>query len=262
MNRFGARSNIDFTRLKNLLTLPLKSIAIDPTADFCRDDENNDGEFYRVPRFVHHIDDRARDVLSQFYTHAIKQSKNTLTLDLCSSWTSHLPEHFIGKNTTRGCRSSLIDRIGLVHGLGMNESELKENRSLNHGYTVQDLNHNPSLTQFSADSFDAAICSVSVDYLVQPVRVFDEIGRLLKPDGQLITAFSNRCFPTKVIRKWLTMNELQRVQWVANYFLLSNRFFDPASIRAYSLFDGTVLPVTEGSFVDPMYVVLGRKRAH
>lgn len=143
----------------------------------------------------------------------------------------------------------------------MNESELQSNSSLNNGYTVQDLNKNPSLIQFSSNTFDAVLCSVSVDYLIRPLEVFNEIGRILKPNGQFITSFSNRCFPTKVIRRWLNMNEQQRVEWIANYFLLANTYFDPKTVRAYSFFDDNFLPSINDEFRDPMYIVLGQKKA-
>ncbi|CAF1542374.1 unnamed protein product [Rotaria sp. Silwood1] len=237
-------SKIDFTRLKNILPSSPKIVAINPSSDLIREDDTDDSKFYNIPRFVHHIDDRARYVLSQFYTYVVKQTKETMILDLCSSWTSHLPENI----------------VGLVHGLGMNESELKYNPSLSNGYTVQNLNTNPSLTQFPSNSFDSVLCSVSVDYLIYPLEVFNEIGRILKPSGQFITSFSNRCFPTKVIGRWMKMNEQQRVEWVANYFLLTNTYFDPKTVKAYSFFDNMFLPARYGEFRDPMYIVLGQKK--
>lgn len=150
--------------------------------------------------------------------------------------------------------------IGLVHGLGMNESELKYNPSLNHGYTVHNLNKNPNLIKFSSNTFDFILCTVSIDYLIHPLEVFNEIGRILKPNGQFITSFSNRCFPTKVISKWLQLNEQQRVEWVANYFLLTEKYFDLKTIKAYSLFDDKLLPSIDDQFQDPMYIVLGQKK--
>lgn len=89
-------SKVDFSRLENILS-SLKPITINPSIDLIRQDETDDEQFYSIPRFVHHIDDRARYILSQFYTYAIKQTPEIMTLDLCSSWTSHLPEDFIGK---------------------------------------------------------------------------------------------------------------------------------------------------------------------
>ena len=87
---------MDFTRLRNILPASLKPVPINPSADLVREDQTDDAQFYCVPRFVHHIDDRARYVLSQFYAFAIKQTKETKTLDICSSWTSHLPQDFVG----------------------------------------------------------------------------------------------------------------------------------------------------------------------
>ena len=39
--------------------------------------------------------------------------------------------------------------------------------------------------------------AVSVDYLNNPLEVFKEMNRVLKPGGRAIMSFSNRCFPTK-----------------------------------------------------------------
>ena len=256
-------SKIDFTRLQNILPPSLSVVPINPRVDLIRDDLTDDSYFYITPRFVHHIDDRARHVLSQFYTYTVRQTPETMTLDLCSSWTSHLPENFIGEFLL--AKITIVEfvliSVGRVHGLGMNESELQHNPSLNNGYTVHDLNKNPSLAQFTPNTFDAVLCSVSVDYLIHPLEVFNEIGRILKPSGQFITSFSNRCFPTKVIGRWLKMTEQQRVEWVANYFLSTNTYFDPKTVKAYSLFDTHFLPARDGEFVDPMYIVLGQKKA-
>ena len=90
-------ATMDFTRLRNILPASLKPVPINQSRDLARDDQTDDAQFYCVPRFVHHIDDRARSVLSQFYAYAIKQTKETKTLDICSSWTSHLPKDFVGE---------------------------------------------------------------------------------------------------------------------------------------------------------------------
>ncbi|CAF1070575.1 unnamed protein product [Didymodactylos carnosus] len=207
--------------------------------DLLREDETSDNNFYSTPRFVHHIDDRARFILSRFYKHMIVQQQETQTIDICSSWTSHLPQDWIGK----------------VHGLGMNELELKHNPSLNNGYTVQDLNCDPKLN-YSSDTFDAVICSMSIDYLIQPLEVFKEISRILKSGGIFITSFSNRCFSTKVIGRWLYMSEIDRVYWVGNYFLSSSDF-NHQTLCAYSIFDNIK---QQDNFFDPMYVVFGYKK--
>lgn len=63
-----------------------------------------------------------------------------------------------------------------------------------------------------------AINSVSVDYLSRPLETFPEIYRVLKPGGKLINAFSNRCFPTKVIRPWLQTDDTEHCRIVGSYF--------------------------------------------
>ncbi|KAL0490710.1 demethylmenaquinone methyltransferase [Acrasis kona] len=227
-------SRIDLNKLNNILKPNAKPFQIKDRLK--RRDETTDADFYSHPRFVHHIDDRARYILHRFYKHIIPQKESVRTLDLCSSWTSHLPEDFIGK----------------VHGLGMNRPELSSNPSFNDGFTVHDLNADPKIN-FSNETFDAVICSVSVDYLNRPKEVFQEISRILKPGGLFVTSFSNRCFPTKVISNWLSMSEQERVEWVANYFYNCDAF-DANSIKAHSLLENQ----EDNEYVDPMYVVYGK----
>ena len=82
-------------------------------------------------------------------------------------------------------------------GIGLNEAELAANPSL-HERRVADLNASPALP-YDDDSFDAVICSLSVEYLTQPLEIAREIARVLTPGGVAIFTFSNRYFPTKVI---------------------------------------------------------------
>jgi ubiquinone/menaquinone biosynthesis C-methylase UbiE len=47
---------------------------------------------------------------------------------------------------------------------------------------AHDLNREPRLP-FPDAHFDAALCAVSVQYLVRPVEVFAEVARVLRPGG-------------------------------------------------------------------------------
>lgn len=103
-------------------------------SDMARIDSTDDFNFYLMPRFVTHIDDRAIESLTDFYreefTAMEKQKKGKLdVLDLCSSWISHLPE-------------DIAPSLGRVEGIGMNEKELAANKQLTN-YHVQDLNKDP-----------------------------------------------------------------------------------------------------------------------
>lgn len=60
-------------------------------------DETSDGDFYSMPRFVTHIDDRCIKALSVYYGSVLptpNTNKRPRILDLASSWISHLPETF------------------------------------------------------------------------------------------------------------------------------------------------------------------------
>lgn len=109
-------------------------------------------------------------------------------LDVASSWISHLPEFWSPAN------------IEIV-GIGMNEPELAKNRALSR-YIVLDLNKDPqglskALSSETAKKFDGAVCSVSIDYLVQPREMLADLATILKKDAGVHLAFSNRCFPSK-----------------------------------------------------------------
>jgi len=119
---------------------------------------------------------------------------NGAVLDLMSSWISHLPPEIQYRH---------------IVGLGMNREELAANPRLNR-FVVQDLNQNATLP-FETASFDAATICVSVDYLIQPVAVLRELGRVVARGGPLVVTFSNRCFPTKVIRAWLSTDDAGRI---------------------------------------------------
>src|ERR687898_3153292 len=93
-----------------------------PEEAFGRYDETPDEEFYLLPRFVTHIDDRAIAAVTQLYREHFPPGGEIL--DLMSSWVSHLPPEVT---------------YGRVVGLGMNEVELKENPRLD-AHVVQDLN--------------------------------------------------------------------------------------------------------------------------
>ena len=93
---------------------------------------------------------------------------------------------------------------------------------------VQDLNTDPRLP-FPDASFDAVLNCVSVDYLVRPVDVLAEVARVLRPGGLSVCTFSNRCFPTKAVRGWLSVPEEQRPGIVADYHRLAGGFDEPVT---------------------------------
>ena len=218
---------------------PTHFFADDP---FRRADESPDGRFYDQPRLVQHIDDTAIDTISRLYGSLVQPDSKVL--DLMSSWVSHLPEDLPLKSVT---------------GLGMNEQELLTNNQLS-DFSVHDLNDNPHMP-FDDNAFDAAICTVSVEYLVHPFEVFKEMNRVLKPGGVFSVTFSNRCFPPKAIRIWSELHEFERMGLVLEFFLKSGQY---ANLQTYSM-RGLPRPAddkyaSQMLFSDPVYAVWGYTR--
>jgi len=206
---------------------------------FRRADESEDGLFYAQPRMVKHIDDTAIDIIRHLYGKRIQPRSDVL--DLMSSWVSHLPEDLALK--------SLI-------GLGMNQRELEANSRLT-DYIIHDLNANPRLP-FNDNAFDAVICAVSVEYLIHPLEVFEEIARVLKPGGVFMVTFSNRWFPPKVIKIWPELHEFERMGLILEFFLKSGKYKE---LQTYSI-RGLPRPQDDKYysrilFSDPVYAVWG-----
>lgn len=176
--------------------------------DFKRYDDATDEAFYLVPRRVVHIDDGAIRALTALLTKLLPLSG--VYLDLMSSWRSHLPD---SAQPTR------------VVGLGMNLAEMADNPQLD-AYLVHNLNENPTLP-FATAEFDAAICTVSVQYMTKPQQIFCEVNRVLKPGGVFVVSFSNRCFPTKAIAAWVANGDQAHQALVHSYFTASGNWTTP-----------------------------------
>jgi SAM-dependent methyltransferase len=197
-----------------------------PEGFFDRADEVDDAVFYEPVRLVTHIDDGAIAAAGELYR---RLGVDGDVLDLMSSWISHF----------RTAPDNLVV-------LGMNERELTSNR-LAASHVVHDLNRDPALP-FDDAAFDAAVCCVSVDYLVRPIEVFREVARVLRPGAPFVVTYSNRCFPTKAIRGWCATSDAGRLLIVRSYFDRSEAFGEvTAELRT---------PVTAPG--DPLWAVWAR----
>lgn len=190
---------------------------------FARIDPSDDARFYAVDRKVVHIEQGAIDALTACYRDIVPP--DAAVLDLMSSWRSHLP----------GGHARVV-------GLGMNAAEMADNPQLDE-WVVHDLNRSPRMP-FDDNVFDAVVCAVSVQYLIQPVAVLADARRVLRPGGPVVVSFSNRCFPTKAVAVWLSTTDAQHRALVRSYL-------DGAG---YTAIDDRAVPTTD----DPLYVVTGR----
>jgi SAM-dependent methyltransferase len=198
---------------------------------FVRLDEASDVEFYSFPRKVVHIDETAIATVKQFFRDVLPA--NGVVLDLLSSWRSHWPEGF--------------PKQRLV-GLGLNAEEMVDNPDLD-DYVVHDVNADPCLP-FETDTFDAVAITVSIQYLTQPLEVFREVNRILKPGGLFVVIFSNRMFPTKAVAIWRMLDDQQHLELVASYFHYAGNF---VGTEAHHLTPPAL------AYTDPVYVVMARK---
>jgi SAM-dependent methyltransferase len=205
--------------------------------DFLRDDQRADSIFYSNPRFVNHLDSLALSTVENIYARLIPKEADIL--DLMAGPDSHLKEELVLKSVT---------------GLGLNKDELEANTQLS-AIIIHDLNEDYSLP-FNNHTFDAVINTVSVDYLIRPVDVFSEVGRVLRPDGIFILVFSNRMFPPKAVNIWKNTLEKDRIDLVKKFITLSEALV----VQGYSENKGKPRPEDDKYFKygipsDPIYAV-------
>ena len=201
-----------------------------PAELFRRSDESNDSEFYQQPRLVAHIEPETIAAVTQLYRELLPPGG--AILDMMSSWISHLPDEM---------------SFARVAATGMNARELQANARLT-DFKIHDLNANPRLP-FGDAEFDAVTCCVSVQYLTRPVEVFADVARVCRAGAPLVITFSNRCFPTKAVAAWQSLDDAGHLQLVS-YYLQSAGNWDEVQAR-----DCTPHPARE-----PLFAVTARRR--
>ena len=207
---------------------------------FRRDDDRPDHLFYEQPRLVQHLDSTCRAEIERQYGRLI--APGAQVLDLMGSWTSHLPAD--------------LDLAGLSV-LGLNEEELRANPRAT-ATVVHDLNREPVLP-FADGSFDAVICTASVEYLLDPRRAAREIGRVLRPGGVAALSFSNRWFPPKAVRLWTDLHEFERLGLAAALLAGSGCFDDITTLSRRGAPRPPDDPHWQLPFSDPLFMVRARK---
>ncbi len=160
-----------------------------------KQDNSDDSLFYATPRFVYHLDKGFRSRLTKLYREKI--DKNSVILDLMSSWVSHLPKEITYTK---------------VIGHGLNQEELSQNERLD-TFWLQDLNMNQQLP-IEDDFVDVCLLVAAWQYLQYPEKIAMELRRVIKPNGQLIVSFSNRAFWNKSPRIWVDGSDMDRIKYI------------------------------------------------
>ena len=198
-----------------------------PPEAFLKQDGGDDAVFYAPARLVTHIDEAATRALTAFYRATLPAGG--VLLDLMSSWVSHLPPEIA---------------FAEVIGQGMNAEELRSNPRLSRSF-VQNLNRTPVLPLESA-SCDAALCCVGVQYLQRPLEVFSEILRILRPGAPFTVSFSNRCFQTKAVAIWRSLDDSGHAVLVRLY------------LQRAGFADISTDVLRDGSGSDPLVAITGK----
>ena len=98
------------------------------------------------------------------------------------------------------------------------------------------------------DSVDRIVCYSMWPHVADAVVAARELGRVLRPGGSCVCTFSNRCFPTKAIRGWLSTNDEGHCAIVSAYFEFADGFGEP-----------TVQLRNPGVPGDPLFAVWARR---
>ncbi|KAH7355981.1 hypothetical protein BKA66DRAFT_574882 [Pyrenochaeta sp. MPI-SDFR-AT-0127] len=182
------------------------------TADFQRYDENDDRVFYQQARLVTHIDDPAINRLTQYYDTVLPRTGKIM--DMCTSWKSFYPF---------AVKEAIQDKNLEVFGVGLNAEEMKLNgvfQDAEH-WRVMDLNKPPYDVRAGWEGkdlkFNAVTCVVSIDYLIKPLEICKNLLNATNEGGSIHLVISNRCFPNKVVRRWMMLSERSRLELVGDY---------------------------------------------
>ena len=202
-----------------------------PESSFQREDESDDALFYSEARLVVHIDAAAIIQLKKYLYDQLPE--DCTLLDLMSSWRSHIPDEL----TTHE-----------VYGLGLNREEMSNNPQLDY-WVIKDINKDPNFP-YEDDKFDAAMVIVSIQYMTDPISVFNEVNRVLKNDGKFHVVYSNRMFPTKATKIWKVFDNIERASLIGSYFGNSGSWSVPKAVDLSP--PGDIVS-------DPLFVVSAQK---
>lgn len=216
---------------------------VKPTLDFTRLDESSDVAFYRQPRLLQHVDLRALEIVEKLYGQLIGEDDRFI-LDLMCGFDSHL------------AGSNLEGRE--VTGLGLNLDELRGNPALT-GALISDVNAFPVLP-FRNSSFDIVLNTLSIAYMTQPLRLFQEVSRVLRPGGLLVVLFSNRFFESKATKVWRESDDYDRLSLVEGFLNQTEGFESPGRFVGM----GYPRPAEDryaslGLTCDPIFALLAEK---
>lgn len=169
-------------------------------------------------------------------------------------------------------QARVLDLMAGVHS-PLQESAVKASSVTCAGLNQQELNNNPICTQvmvldvntiqalpFEDEAFDVVLIHAAIEYVIQPMLLFAEISRVLKPRGRSIISFSNRSVQEKTIKLWLDAHEFERPAIVLSYLRSTGSFGNFHGFSKRGLLRPETDPLADQLLLsDPVYVVWAEK---
>lgn len=167
--------------------------------------KNKDNKEHKNEVLKPNIESVAKQQIESLYSELLP--KHSKILDVLSNNCSYLANNY---------------QTGFLAGIGDDEKLLSENKRLD-TYTTQDLNSDLTLP-FESNSFDAAICTLAIETLSNPLELMKEIVRVVNQKGKFIITFVNVYSPDQSISLWSQLHPFERIQLVLEYFRESGLF--------------------------------------
>lgn len=179
--------------------------------------------YHSAPRFVHALDDAARESLLSAYSEAFNDAAalavelggrdaEATALDLCAAWSHGWPT------------SPLVAR-GV--GIGLCPGELE--RAGFDEYHELDICLNA--LPLENDSVHIITLNCGIPYLTNPSYVCEEAARVLVPGGTFLISFSDHIVaPERATKEWIRWNDGQRVRAIVGWLKAQTPSF--ATIQA------------------------------
>ncbi|PWA34505.1 S-adenosyl-L-methionine-dependent methyltransferases superfamily protein [Artemisia annua] len=133
-------------------------------------------------------------------------------------------------------------------------------KSVEHGLHARELGKYPRL-DFENATFDAVLCTASVQYLQEPEKFFAEVLRLLRPNGVFIVSFNTGMLYEKATDAWKNETESGKKRLVVNYFKCVEGFTEPEIVpKPAGKYWSNVQSSMLKSKADPFCAVIAKKK--
>jgi SAM-dependent methyltransferase len=111
-------------------------------------------------------------------------------------------------------------------GVGASAAAMAQNPKLTGGATVLDLNDPQLKLPFEDNSFDAVVCTSSMEFFTEPRRLFKEVYRVLKPKGMVQVAFTSEGaydlgLTERKASYWQNFTDAQKMYVAGSFFQFS-----------------------------------------